>query len=72
MEDQVLTFLGAGHETTASGVTWTLHLLALNQHAQAKLRAECQGEQLGRARASQGLRKVERGGIGGWKDGWDR
>ncbi|KZV84536.1 cytochrome P450 [Exidia glandulosa HHB12029] len=40
MMDQVLTFLGAGHETTASGLAWTLWLLAANPQAQTKLRAE--------------------------------
>jgi len=40
MMDQVLTFLGAGHETTASGLSWTLWLLANNQSAQDKLRKE--------------------------------
>ncbi|EIM88719.1 cytochrome P450 [Stereum hirsutum FP-91666 SS1] len=38
--DQVLTFLGAGHETTASGLSWTLWLLAQNPTVQAELRAE--------------------------------
>ncbi|KAF9029929.1 cytochrome P450 [Hymenopellis radicata] len=40
MMDQVLTFLGAGHETTASAVSWTLWLLASNPEAQTKLRRE--------------------------------
>ncbi|KAL1744731.1 cytochrome P450 [Schizophyllum fasciatum] len=40
MIDQVLTFLGAGHETTASGLAWTLWLLAINQECQKKLRDE--------------------------------
>lgn len=35
-----LTFLGAGHETTASGLTWTLWLLANDISSQEKLRAE--------------------------------
>ncbi|KAI0319932.1 cytochrome P450, partial [Amylostereum chailletii] len=38
--DQVLTFLGAGHETTASGLSWALWLLATHPEAQDKLRAE--------------------------------
>ncbi|THH17045.1 hypothetical protein EW146_g3696 [Bondarzewia mesenterica] len=38
--DQVLTFLGAGHETTASGLSWTLWLLANDPATQSKLRAE--------------------------------
>ncbi|KAK0202604.1 cytochrome P450 [Desarmillaria ectypa] len=40
MVDQVLTFLGAGHETTASGLTWTLWLLANNKEYQSRLRGE--------------------------------
>lgn len=42
MRDQVMTFLGAGHDTTATGVAWTLHLLAKHPHIQDKLRAEVQ------------------------------
>ncbi|GLB37392.1 putative cytochrome p450 [Lyophyllum shimeji] len=38
--EQVLTFLGAGHETTASGLAWTLWLLANDQESQARLRDE--------------------------------
>ncbi|CBQ69575.1 related to Cytochrome P450 [Sporisorium reilianum SRZ2] len=41
MITQVLTFLGAGHETTASGVAWTLWNLATHQDIQDKLRKEC-------------------------------
>jgi cytochrome P450 len=40
MRDQVMTFLGAGHDTTATGVAWTLHLLAKHPDVQKKLRAE--------------------------------
>lgn len=40
MIDQVLTFLGAGHETTASGLTWTLWLLANDKTSQQRLRDE--------------------------------
>ncbi|KIS66878.1 uncharacterized protein UMAG_05664 [Mycosarcoma maydis] len=43
MITQVLTFLGAGHETTASGVSWTLWNLATHQDIQDKLRKECKG-----------------------------
>ncbi|KAI0059656.1 cytochrome P450 [Artomyces pyxidatus] len=38
--DQVLTFLGAGHETVASGISWTLWLLANDPRAQSKVRDE--------------------------------
>ncbi|KAK7437940.1 hypothetical protein VKT23_018375 [Stygiomarasmius scandens] len=40
MMDQVLTFLGAGHETTSSGLAWTLWLLANDQESQKRLREE--------------------------------
>lgn len=40
MRDQVMTFLGAGHDTTATGVAWTLHLLSKNPSIQTKLREE--------------------------------
>nr|GAT53818.1 predicted protein [Mycena chlorophos] len=40
MVDQVLTFLAAGHETTASGLSWTLWLLANDLESQRKLREE--------------------------------
>lgn len=38
--DQMLTFLAAGHETTASALTWCTYLMAKNPEVQAKLRAE--------------------------------
>ncbi|KAH7921538.1 cytochrome P450 [Leucogyrophana mollusca] len=40
MVEHVLTFLVAGHETTASALSWTLWLLASNKAAQTKLREE--------------------------------
>ena len=40
LRDQVMTFLGAGHDTTATGAAWTLHLLAKHPHIQQRLRAE--------------------------------
>ncbi|KAG6866189.1 hypothetical protein C0991_007739 [Blastosporella zonata] len=40
MMEQVLTFLGAGHETTASGLAWTLWLLANDKESQTRLRDE--------------------------------
>ncbi|EPS31935.1 hypothetical protein PDE_06894 [Penicillium oxalicum 114-2] len=38
--DQMLTFLAAGHETTASALTWACYLLTLHPHIQTRLRAE--------------------------------
>ncbi|KAF6838549.1 cytochrome P450 78A3 [Colletotrichum plurivorum] len=40
MRDQVMTFLGAGHDTTATGVAWTLHLLSTHPVVQSRLREE--------------------------------
>ncbi|KAK0550635.1 hypothetical protein OC845_002590 [Tilletia horrida] len=42
VKNSVLTILGAGHETTSSGVTWTCYLLAKHPQVQEKLRKECQ------------------------------
>lgn len=40
MRNQVMTFLGAGHDTTATSVAWTLMLLSKHPEVQEKLRAE--------------------------------
>ncbi|KZL70659.1 cytochrome p450 monooxygenase protein [Colletotrichum incanum] len=40
MRDQVMTFLGAGHDTTATGVARTLHLLSKHPVVQSRLREE--------------------------------
>ncbi|KAL2022745.1 hypothetical protein VTK56DRAFT_4561 [Thermocarpiscus australiensis] len=40
MRDQIMTFLGAGHDTTATGVAWTIHLLTKYPHIQKRLREE--------------------------------
>lgn len=40
MRDQVMTFLGAGHDTTAVAVAWTLLLIAKHPDVQDKLRRE--------------------------------
>jgi cytochrome P450 len=40
IHDHVMTLLLAGHETTASALTWTLYLLARHQSVQDRLRAE--------------------------------
>ena len=39
MLSQITTFLAAGHETTASAITWTLYALACAPGAQTQLRA---------------------------------
>lgn len=38
--DQLMTFLAAGHETTASALTWAIYMLCLNPLVQTKLRTE--------------------------------
>jgi cytochrome P450 len=40
LRDEVLTFLLAGHETTALALSWTWHLLSQNPPAEEKLQAE--------------------------------
>ncbi|KAK8062945.1 hypothetical protein PG997_015042 [Apiospora hydei] len=40
IKDQMLTFLAAGHETTAGALTWACYLCATNPEIQRKLRAE--------------------------------
>ncbi|KAE8344955.1 hypothetical protein BDV24DRAFT_148408 [Aspergillus arachidicola] len=37
---QIATFLGAGQDTSATWLSWTLHLLSKHQHIQVKLREE--------------------------------
>ncbi|EAW13632.1 cytochrome P450 monooxygenase sphH [Aspergillus clavatus NRRL 1] len=38
--DQLMTFLGAGHETTAAAVQWAIYALCKNPAVQTRLRAE--------------------------------
>lgn len=38
--DQMMTFLAAGHETTASAMIWAIYLMALHKDVQTKLRQE--------------------------------
>jgi cytochrome P450 len=40
VHDHVITLLLAGHETTASALTWTLYLLSRHQEAQRQVQAE--------------------------------
>lgn len=38
--DQLMTFLAAGHETTATAMTWAIYMLARDPKVQSRLRAE--------------------------------
>lgn len=38
--DQMMTFVAAGHETTATAMTWAIHTLARHLDIQSRLRAE--------------------------------
>lgn len=40
IEDQLVTFIGAGHETTAQALTWMFYLLSQDEDARAKAEAE--------------------------------
>lgn len=40
LRDNLLTFIGAGHETTALALTWTLYLLGRDPATAARVRAE--------------------------------
>ncbi|KAL9939420.1 hypothetical protein V8E36_001237 [Tilletia maclaganii] len=43
LEQQLITLILAGHETSATGLSWALDLMAKNPAAQEKLRKELQG-----------------------------
>ena len=40
IEDQMVTFIGAGHETTAQALTWMFYLLSQDTEARARAEAE--------------------------------
>ena len=42
--NQLMTFLAAGHETTASALTWAVYCLCRNPDVQTRLRAEIRSE----------------------------
>ncbi|KAF2848656.1 cytochrome P450 [Plenodomus tracheiphilus IPT5] len=42
--NQLMTFLAAGHETTASALTWAIYCLCRHPDVQSKLRAELRAE----------------------------
>jgi len=40
VRDEAITFFGAGHETTATGLTWAWYLLAQHPHVYRRMQAE--------------------------------
>jgi cytochrome P450 len=40
LQDEIMTMVSAGHETTANALTWALHFLTENPEARARLEAE--------------------------------
>jgi cytochrome P450 len=58
LRDEVLSFLFAGHETTANSLAWCLHLLAAHPEEQERLHAEVAA--LGRAPTSADLPALPR------------
>jgi cytochrome P450 len=49
LRDDLVTMLGAGHETTATGLAFAFELLLRNPHVLARLREELEGEDGGEA-----------------------
>ena len=47
LRDQVLTFIGAGHETTAVALAWTIYLLCRHPEVDERLRARSPGPSTG-------------------------
>jgi cytochrome P450 len=58
LRDETITLFLAGHETTASSLSWTWWLLARNPAAEAKLHAELDEVLLGRAPALEDLPRL--------------
>jgi cytochrome P450 len=59
LRDEVLTFLAAGHETTANALTWTLYLLSKNPAERRRAEDEVAAVLHGRAPAVEDLPKLE-------------
>ena len=49
VEDNIITFIGAGHETTARALAWTIYLLGEAPEERAKVEAELDGHDFGDA-----------------------
>jgi cytochrome P450 len=59
LRDEVMTIFLAGHETTASALTWTWYLLAQHPEAEARLHAELDAVLGGGAGAAPRMPRVE-------------
>jgi cytochrome P450 len=58
LRDQVLTFIGAGHETTAVALAWTIYLLCRHPEVDERLRAEVSGAFDGRTPGASDLPRL--------------
>lgn len=58
LRDNLLTFIVAGHETTALTLSWALYLCAFDQNVQERARAEAQDALQGRAACADDLEKL--------------
>jgi cytochrome P450 len=58
LRDQILTFIGAGHETTAVALAWTISRLARYPEVDKRLRAEVDGVLGGRTPTAEDLSRL--------------
>ena len=58
LRDQLITFIGAGHETTAVALAWTAYLISQHPEADRRLRAEAAEVLDGRAPTAADLPKL--------------
>ena len=63
MRDEAITILLAGHETTATALTWTWHLLARHPDAEATLHRELERELAGRPPGAEDLPRLAYAGM---------
>jgi cytochrome P450 len=63
MRDEAITILLAGHETTATALTWTWYLLARHPDVEAKLHHELERELGGRAPGGDDLPRLAYAGM---------
>ncbi|HEV2781799.1 MAG TPA: cytochrome P450 [Actinophytocola sp.] len=59
VRDELMTFLLAGHETTANALAWTLYLLSTHPQARVRLEAEVDEVLTGRPPAAEDADKLE-------------